>query len=334
MKKILILEANSNQAMALAKYIKKYSDYYVIGAIEKNTRFNRSFFDKVITEEFLKIDISKYDFVLPMGANSTYNMVSKYDKFSYYNGFSFVVANLIAYDKPKILTIANKLNVPIPRTFYKKDKIDNFPIFYKENFENGGGVRGIANTQDEIPTYNSLIYQEYIDTPSTYGVGFLAKNGKITTYYIHKETISYPIAGGSAVAIEEYTDERLIKYTEVLIEKLNYNGWGLAEYKYCNKKDDFVFMEINAKFWASIEFMLKNNNQFLLQLLNIKYNNTRLKRALFINRFLQYNSLDFFNNILYLRYIPYIQESSILYQIIRKIIPNKLVAVLKRLLND
>lgn len=329
MKKILILEANSNQALAIAKYIKKYSSYYVIGATEKSTRFNRSFFDKVIVEKFLEIDITEYDFILPMGANSTYSITSAYDKFSYFNSFSFVVDNLLVYDKPKMLAIANELNVPIPKTFYKRDNIENFPVFYKENFENGGGVRGIANTQDEIPTYNSLIYQEYIDTPSTYGVGFLAKGGKITTYYIHKETTSYPIVGGSAVAIEEFKDERLIRYTKSLVDKLNYNGWGLSEYKYCDKRDDFIFMEINGKFWASIEFMLRNNNQFLLQLLNIEYSNKRLKKALFINRFIQYSFLDILKNSLYLRYIPYIKESSILYQITRKIIPKKFVNFLK-----
>lgn len=333
MKKILILEANSNQAMAIAKYIKMYSDYLIIGAIEKNRKFIRNNFDKIVISKLSGIDIKQYDYILPMGAGSTYNFISKYKKLNYNNGIFFSKDNLIVFDKPKMLKIANETNIPIPKTYLDKNDIKDFPIFYKEDFENGGGTRGVAYNKDTIPNKSSLIYQEYINTPSTYGVGFLAKNGKIETFFIHKEMVSYPIDGGSSVAIKKFYDKRLIEYTEKLIKKLNYNGWGLAEYKYCNKRDDFVFMEINAKFWASIEFMLMNNNQFLSKLLDIKYQNKKIERVLFINRFFQYDLKDMFTNLKYLLYIPYIRESSIIYQITRKFIPNIFVDFVKRVKN-
>lgn len=332
MKKILIYEPNSNQALSISKYIKKYSEYYIVGCIEKKMRFNSSNYDEIIIENYLDVDISQYDFVLPMGANSSYEIVNRYERLNYCNKIQFIKSNLIVFDKPKMLDIAKELNVPIPNTFYQIDKIDKFPVFYKEDFENGGGIRGVAKSRDEIPTAKHLIYQEYIDIPSTYGVGFLAKDGEILTYTLHKEIISYPIEGGSSVVIEKFEDKRLIEYTQIMLKKLNYNGWGLTEYKYCDKKDDFIFMEINGKFWASIEFMLVNNSKFLELLLDIKYQNIKINKIVFLNRLFQYSVEDIFKNIKYCNGGKIIKEGSIVKLLILRLLPSVVQKYIKILI--
>lgn len=292
MKKILIYEASLSQALSISKYIKEHSDYYIVGCIEKNVRFNKSNYDEIVINDFMDINIDEYDFVLPMGANSTFDIITKYSKLNYLNEIFFDLNNLLVFDKPKMLNIVENIGIPIPKTFYDVDKIKRFPIFYKESFENGGGVRGVAHKITDIPKNKKLLYQEFINTPSTYAVGFLAKNGKIICSTTHKEVISYPLSGGSAVVLESFSDKRLLQYTTKIIDKLDYNGWGLAEYKYCNKRDDFVFMEVNAKFWASIEFMLNNNPLFLKYLLDVEYKRNKINRMLFINRLFQYNFID------------------------------------------
>jgi len=331
MKKILIYEANSNQALAISKYLKSYSNYYIVGAVEIEQRFSRKSYNKIIIQSFLDININEYDYILPMGAGSSFEILSKYKSLNYCNSISFTKNSLIVFDKPKMLGIANKITVPIPKTYYRKEEIEAFPIFYKEDFENGGGVRGVANDLIEIPNYDNLIYQEFISTPSTYGVGFVAKNGKILTYTLHKEVISLPLEGGSSVVIESFDDERILAYTQKLLEKTNYNGWGLAEYKYCDKRDDFVFMEINGKFWASIEFMLKGNPLFLKYLLGIKYKKKPIKRIIFVTRLFQYNFMDILKNIKYILGSKIIKESCLFYQIIRKVVPNRVVDFIKKI---
>lgn len=330
MKKILIFEANSNQALSLSKYIKKYSSFYIVGAIKKECRFFRESYDEVFIQNFLEIDVNKYDYIFPMGADSTFQVISKYKTLHYKNNITFIDKNLIVFNKPKMLDIATTLNLPIPKTYYDRATIDKFPIFYKENFENGGGIRGVAFDNNTLPLKDGLIYQEYIDTPSTYGVAFIARDGNLLTYTVYKEVISYPIEGGSSVVIEVFMDDRLVEYTEKLLQKIGYNGWGLAEYKYCDKKDDFLFMEINGKFWASIEFMLQNNPQFLKLLLNVEYQVYAIKRFIFINRLLHYDILSFIQNIKYIRGAKIIRESSLIYQIIRKFVPSKIVKIFKR----
>jgi hypothetical protein len=331
MKKILIFEPNSSQAIAISKFIKKYSDYYIVGLVESKIRFDTKNYDEIMIKKFSTVDISDYDYILPMGANSTFNIIEKHQKLLYRDRIVFSVQNLIVFDKVKMLKIAQQIDVPIPKTFYTHNEIEKFPIFYKENFENGGGVRGVANNINEIPSYNKLIYQEYIDTPSTYGVGFLAKDGEILTYTIHKEVISYPQDGGSAVVIENYMDDRLLLYSKKIIKETLYNGWGLAEFKYCNRREDFIFMEINAKFWASIEFILINNPLFLYYLLNIKYSSKKENSLLFINRLFKYSFMDIVKNYRYILNRKIIQENSLSYQVVRKIIPNQIVEILKRI---
>ncbi len=331
MKKILLFEANSSQALSVARFIQKNSDYYLVGCIERNIRFVKKYYDEIIVCNFLDIVAEDYDFVLPMGANTSLNILNKYKKLHYKNDIYTSINNLIAYEKPKMLEIVKDINVPIPETFISIKNIKEYPIFYKENFENGGGIRGVAYSEADIPNHNHLIYQEYIDTPSTYGVGFLAKEGEILTFLVYKEVISYPIEGGSSVVIELFNDEKLLKYTKKIIKEINYNGWGLAEYKYCNKKDDFFFMEINAKFWASIEFMLENNSKFLELLLEIKYNSTEVKRMIFINRLLQYNFFNIVRSSKYLFNSKWITEGSISYVLLRKFVPDFMVGFLKRI---
>jgi predicted ATP-grasp superfamily ATP-dependent carboligase len=329
MKKVLIYEANASQALALTKFIQKYSNYYIVGCVEKNIRFNQKDYDEIIIQSFDSIDISLYDYILPMGANTSFSIVEKFEKINFCNNIYMDTNNLVVYDKPKMLSIVDLLNIPTPETWDKIENIQKFPLFYKEDFENGGGVRGVAQNIDQVPHKDRLIYQEYISTPSTYGVGFLAHEGNILTYIMHKEVISFPKDGGSSVVIESFSDERLLGYTKTIIKHINYNGWGLAEFKYCDKREDFVFMEVNAKFWASIEFMLVNNPQFLNNLLGIHYDHPKADKMVFINRLLQYSIWEVIENMHYF-FIPYkITESSIVYQLVRKLIPTNFVNLIK-----
>ncbi len=43
-------------------------------------------------------------------------------------------------------------------------------------------------------------------------------------------------------------------YAERLPRARDFSGWSLTEFKYCPPKDDLMFMEFNAKLWASCEF--------------------------------------------------------------------------------
>jgi len=271
MKTVLFLQSNKEQAYTFTKILKK----------TKNFEF---YYDKTS-----KYDKNKdFDIVIPCGAVSTsvYFMTKEFLKIGQ---MEFAEENFITYDKMKTLKLVDSLGIAIPTTYSKKEELNGFPFFFKSLREDTYRERGIILNQQELDNLKSktVLFQEFIPSLGTYSVGYLADRGKIITAFAQKEVISVPYHGGSAVVLEKINDSRLFEYTAKIAKEIGYSGWGLAEYKYCEKRKDYVFMEINAKFWASIEYTFLNNPLFLKLLFDIDSKQHDIKKAVFINRIIQ-----------------------------------------------
>ena len=340
MKKILILSPLSDQALAVARYLLKYGNGYVLhgGFMPGEAMTKHSYYEKVLCVKD-KSAVSGYDIVLPTGAKSTRWMAEQFGEFRV-NDISYCKENLLCFDKPRIISLVKDLGVPVPKTFENIGAIDiPLPVFYKQKFEEGGGPRGLAFSfaqLEQLESTERLIYQEYIPGGITYGMGFIAKSGDIITSFQHEELLSYPIQGGSAVYIRTFWDERIREYTERIIKALQFSGWGLAEYKYCLKRQDYVFMEINAKLWASIEFAFMNNSDFMRHLFGIDYIANNVKSAIFINRFIALGWRQMVRYVPQLlnasKYIYYHNTGSLIRSFISITIPHKLKRLLKNVL--
>ena len=290
MKKVLVLSPNLDQALAVARLIRRYGKGWILhGGLlngEKFSRIRAGYYDKMVNVRNLK-DFEVYDCVLPTGARSTYWMVTHVGDF-HVGEVLYSKNNILCFDKHNFIQKVAALGVPVPKTYKTFKEInDEYPIFYKPKFEKGGGARGIIRSRkdlEKLPNKHELIFQEYIPGRATYGVGFIAKNGKILTSFQHEELLSLPIEGGSAIYIKRFNDEKLLSYMQRIIHNLKFSGWGLAEFKYCHKRRNYVFMEVNAKLWASIEFALINNNKFLKYMFDISYPETPTDSALYIER--------------------------------------------------
>lgn len=194
---------------------------------------------------------------------------------------------LCFYDKNWSIDAALAAGVPAPETWKTVADIEAFPVFFKSATE-GGGQRGIAYSLEDIPADSSdLIFQEYIDSPGTYGVAIVAAEGTLRAKHTHYEVESYPKFGGSAIVIERIVDERLHNYAERLIRHTRFSGWGLVEFKYCPRRDDYVFMEVNAKFWASSEFAFRNEPQLAHLLFGAVPVEGPCRRMIFMHRAFQ-----------------------------------------------
>lgn len=224
--------------------------------------------------------------VIPTGAASTEVLLAARD--IALGEIALERSALAAYDKKRFLSLCETAGLPIPRTFHSiRDVPDAFyPLFYKEAHEQGGGKRGVAHTAADVPKHveGALIFQEYIDSPGTYGVGFLAKHGELLVSFSHLERESYPSTGGSAVLIERVDDPALIDLTSRVVSAMNYSGWGLAEFKYNRVSSGYVFMEVNAKFWASCEVAFRSQPEFLKLLFGVDSAASSAKSWFFVNR--------------------------------------------------
>ena len=131
-RKILLLEPNLDQAVAIAKYLKKKSKNIHITALFHNKPsfvFRQRYYDNIIVENLSNIDLCKYDLTIPTGSNSTFQLLNKKNPIKI-GDVVFKKSNLIVFDKLKFLEIVKSLDIPIPQTYKTKVDIDKFPIFY------------------------------------------------------------------------------------------------------------------------------------------------------------------------------------------------------------
>lgn len=180
--------------------------------------------------------------------------------------------NLNFFSKSWSLEFCRQLDIPIPTTWLDYGSIppDAGPVFYKPAREGGSGIRGRASGAVTIPKAarsSDFIFQELISGPQVVGFCFAAERGAILHSYQHLELASHPPAGGSAVATVTVAIPRIAELAERILQAYRYSGWGLIEFKYDRQRDDYVFMELNPKLWASIELGLRAHAPFARMLL-------------------------------------------------------------------
>lgn len=289
-----ILQPFSDQAIVIARFIKENSSKRVVGVLlldEKKGKSDEVYDDIIIVRTY--DEINDLGVIVPTGAPSTEALLRKGDV--QLGKIKMKKESLGVFDKVNFLNHCRQVSLPIPLMLeFNELKSSSFPLFYKEKNEKGGGLRGKANRFSDVENlpHENLIFQELIDSKGTYGVAFLAKNGRILTSFSHFEEESYPRTGGSATIIKKIEDSRLDQLTQKFVETYKYDGWGLAEYKYCHKRQDFVFMEVNAKFWASCLFTFKNNPEFLDMLFDISIEKEDINTMIYINRLLKTGLLN------------------------------------------
>ena len=283
---IHILSPKTSQAQAIAAFIHRYfPEVSIVGVVfeDESTSLPRGVYSDFALLSHL--EVGRADSVLiPTGSRSTKYFLEKGDVTV--GAVTLTQPALRVYDKPWMIARSAEIGIPTPATWQQLRDVTGYPVFYKQRYEQGGGPRGIAQAESDIPTHgrDQLIFQEVIESPGTYGVAFLAENGRLRVKQTHFESESVPRAGGSAVIIERYEHHLLLEYTRWLIDLLGYSGWGLVEFKRDPDRDDFFFMEINAKFWASCEFSFVNEPLFLKLLFGIDSQEKSVNRMFFIDR--------------------------------------------------
>lgn len=296
MKKVLILEADKDQAITFISFLKKHFKCEFTLEYDVDYKGNNSF-----------------DIIIPAGATSTLKYIEKNNTLKI-GELIYTQDNLITFDKIKMLNLVESIGVPIPKTYTEKSELNFFPVFFKSLREEGYNERGIIKNKQDLDALHSktVFYQEFINTQGTYAVGFLADKGKVLTTFIQDEKVSYPRHGGSGVVLENIEDKKLLDYTNRICKATNYSGWGLVEFKYCDIRDDYVFMEVNGKFWASIEFAFINNPVFVKKLFGIELKSKNIKSVVYIDRLLISNWSEIKKTLPYLLKSKWIRKRSVL----------------------
>lgn len=177
----------------------------------------------------------------------------------------------IAQNKYKTFKFAEQIDIPIPKTIFI-DSYDDIPriinemkfpcVIKKTNFYEGG-VKYCNDKSELKKNLNSIlerkksdgsfpIIQEYVEGPGT-GYYGIFKDGECINYFMHERLHEYPITGGASTFAKSIYDDKLKQLGTKMLENLKWNGVAMIEFKKDIRDNKYKLMEINPKFWGSLE---------------------------------------------------------------------------------
>jgi predicted ATP-grasp superfamily ATP-dependent carboligase len=203
------------------------------------------------------------DVLLPIGYLATTALSKRKEDFEPY--VKLPIADYssmeIAADKYRTLIAANQAGVKTPRLLQSAEEIATYPIVVKGLIESG--KVSYVNSAEELLQHKlgQAIIQEYIPGEG-YGFFALFNRGKARAIFMHKRVREYPITGGPSTVAESIYDPQLKKIGLKLLESLNWHGVAMVEFKKDPRDGDYKLMEINPKFWGSLDLAIASGVDF------------------------------------------------------------------------
>lgn len=269
-KKIFITDANYKHTLAIVRTLGKKGLYVIAGA---TSGFSPAFYSKYCSETIIYpnpkneskfitfmlnyVKKNKVDVLIPVSYTVTTLFSKHKSKFIKYTKLPIAdwSSMKIACNKDKTMQVAEKCGIKIPRTYKTYKEIKQFPVVVK-NIVESGGIRYI-NSLDELQKMKKAphILQEYIPGEG-YGFYALFNKGKVKAIFMHKRVREYPITGGASSAAESIYDPKLNKIGLKLLKYLKWHGIAMVEFKKDSRDNEFKLMEINPKFWGSLDLSI------------------------------------------------------------------------------
>jgi predicted ATP-grasp superfamily ATP-dependent carboligase len=274
--KVFITDADYKHTLGAVRTLGKRGIYVIAGSSSKRSQsFYSNYCKKRVVypdprkeEGFINFMLNyvknnEIDVLLPIGYLTTTVLSKHKDKFAPY--VRIPIANYdsmkIASDKYKTMEFAKNLGVEIPEMFDANDKIETFPVVIK-GLKESGRIRYANSFEElsELKTEESIV-QEYIPGEG-YGFFALFNKGKVRAIFMHKRVREYPITGGPSTVAESIYDEKIKEPGLKLLESLNWHGVAMVEFKKDFRDGKFKLMEINPKFWGSLDLATASGVDF------------------------------------------------------------------------
>ncbi len=199
---------------------------------------------------------------------------------------------MIAYNKVEVFRLAEDLGVRIPSTIFINDREDfiakehqctNFPVVVKpgmSRIHTGAGfiAAGVsyANSPEELRAcyehsdalnYPSMI-QEKIIGPGT-GLFTLFDRDRHLALFSHRRLREKPPSGGVSVVSESVPlDPEMVDASARLLSSIGWKGVAMVEFKRDLRDGRPKLMEINGRFWGSLQLAISCGVDFPALLLD------------------------------------------------------------------
>ena len=195
----------------------------------------------------------------------------------------------LAQDKRYILLLAHKLGLACPETFmlHESESLADvaqrvrYPLVIKPRFSqflrNGrwvsGSIEYAHDPESLMVKYGEShaqipfpLVQEKIDGEGR-GVFLLVWNGQLKAAFCHRRLREKPPWGGVSVYRESIAlDEELVQKSLALLQAIGWQGPAMVEFKVDRRDGQAKLMEVNGRFWGSLQLAIDAGINFPLLL--------------------------------------------------------------------
>jgi len=184
-----------------------------------------------------------------------------------------------ASDKAQLHRLAEKMGVPQPTRYYVQDMAQykalrneiTFPCVLKPDRsivkQGEGYAKTLVSRVDNIAQIDNLVQKNGVLTNSFMiqdviqgegvGVFVLCDHGEAQVTFCHKRIREKPPWGGVSVVRESIkVDPTIEALAKKLLREVCWHGVAMVEFKVCTKTGTPYLMEINGRFWGSLQLAI------------------------------------------------------------------------------
>jgi predicted ATP-grasp superfamily ATP-dependent carboligase len=253
-------------------------------------RFVASPFGDVDTylSDLLKIlRTERYDVVLPFSHSSVAAVCYGNEAIRAYSAIPYGSFDNVTmlHDKQRALQVVSELGIKIPETYFPNDIHElehiatwlEYPVVVKARIGAGAkNVKYAGNTTQLLQAYKAVsgspsygfienydrpMIQKYIPG-NVHDVALIADHGKIQGALTQVRKLTYPIDGGVGAVNETTNEPELVDLGRKVLESIRWHGPALAEFKLNPTNNQYVLMEINPRFWGTLDLSIKAGIDF------------------------------------------------------------------------
>ena len=167
----------------------------------------------------------------------------------------------VAASKARTVDLARRLGISVPRTYASMGEVERYPVVVKA-CEGSGWVRYV-NRPEEFPVTAGAetIIQEYVPGEAR-AMFALYDRGTAMAVFQHRRLREFPATGGASTAAESIHDPVLTDLGLRLLDALHWHGVAMVEFKWNPVDGRYTLMEINPKFWGSLDLAVAAGVEF------------------------------------------------------------------------
>ena len=300
--RVLVTDANYKHSLAAVRCLAQAGfEVDGVGSSQSLCRWSRflsriaypqsDFCEEKIDEFFKFLSTTPYDVLLPIGAKSV-QLVAKH-KAATEQYCRVPIASQekieICLDKVATASLAEQAGVKVPKVWnftslaMLKDHIMEltFPVVVKGRHEifkdkpayayNADQLLRIVASWGQSASLGAIpfpLIQEYIEGT---GCGFFAlyQQGQCKRIFMHQRIREIPPSGGASCCAVSIYEPDLMILGKKLLDALNWHGVAMVEFKRERTTGQLYLMEINPKFWGSLDLALASGVNFPVLLVHM-----------------------------------------------------------------